>query len=60
VEKLYQNVLGREGESAGIDYWVGELNAGNKDVVAVLAGFAQSPENIAGVATIISDGIFYA
>lgn len=58
VEKFYQNVLGRDGESAGTAYWVGELNTGNKDVASVLAGFSQSPENIAGVSPEISDGIW--
>lgn len=59
VEKLYQNVLGRDGESGGVGYWVGELDSGNKDAVAVLAGFSESPENITGVSPAISDGIFF-
>ncbi|NMA97948.1 MAG: DUF4214 domain-containing protein [Phyllobacteriaceae bacterium] len=57
VEKLYQNVLGRDGEPAGIIYWESELNGGvGRDVV--LAGFSESPENIAGVAPAIADGIW--
>lgn len=60
VEKFYQNVLGREGEAGGVSYWTGELDSGNKSTAQVLADFSASPENVAGVATMISDGIFYA
>lgn len=57
VEKLYQNILGRDGEPAGIAYWESALNGGTgRDVV--LAGFSESPENIAGVAPAIADGIW--
>lgn len=42
VKTIYQNVLGREGEPAGVAYWVGELNAGHisKDtaILAVING----------------------
>lgn len=29
VEKVYQNVLNRAGEAAGVDYWAKELSSGN-------------------------------
>ncbi|MCC0035233.1 MAG: DUF4214 domain-containing protein [Hoeflea sp.] len=60
VEKFYQNVLGRNGEAGGISYWTGELDSGNKSTAHVLADFSASPENVAGVAPSISDGIFFA
>jgi hypothetical protein len=59
VQKFYQNVLGREGEAGGVSYWTGELNSGAKSTAEVLADFSASPENVAGVAPLISDGIFY-
>jgi len=58
VAKLYQNVLGRDGETAGILYWEGQLNAGVSRA-QVLAGFAESGENIIGVSPAIADGIWY-
>ena len=57
VSKLYQNVLGREGEAGGLAFWVGELDSGARDKATVLAGFSESSENIAGVAATIADGI---
>jgi len=58
ISKLYENVLGRQGEAAGIDYWTGQL-AGGVSHAVVLAGFSESPENVAGVAPAIADGIWY-
>ena len=58
VSKLYENVLGRAGEAAGIDYWTGQLAAGQTRA-DVLAGFSESAENIVGVSGAIADGIFY-
>jgi len=60
VQKFYQNVLGREGEAGGVSYWTGELDSGSKSTAQVLADFSASPENVTGVAPLISDGIFYA
>ena len=60
VEKLYENVLGRSGEAAGIAYWESELNSGNRDQARVLMDFAESAENILGVAPAISEGIFFS
>lgn len=59
VEKLYQNVLGRDGEPGGITFWVGELDAGRRDISKVLADFSESPENVTGVAPAISSGIWF-
>jgi hypothetical protein len=60
VQKFYQNVLGRDGEAGGVSFWTGELDSGNRTTAQVLADFSAQPENIAGVAPLISDGIFYA
>lgn len=49
VKAIYVNVLGREGEAAGVAYWVGELEKGNitRDmaILAVLGG-AQGADGI--------------
>lgn len=58
VNKLYENVLHRPGEAAGIEYWTKVLEGG-ASVAAVLASFSESPENLAGVATIIGNGFSY-
>jgi len=55
---LYQNVLGREGEAAGVDYWVGRLGAGATRA-DVLAAFSESDENKALVSERIRNGIAY-
>ncbi len=58
ISKLYQNILNREGEAAGIDYWLDQLGSGASRA-QVLANFSESPENVQGVAPAISDGIWY-
>lgn len=45
---LYQNVLGRTPDPAGLNYWLTDLAAGDSRA-AVLMGFAVSTENIAKV-----------
>jgi hypothetical protein len=57
IAGLYENVLGRAGEPAGIDYWVGQLSAG-ASTGEVLLGFSESDENVALVAPAISEGIW--
>ena len=44
VERIYQNVLGRPGETGGVAYWAGQLDAGRKTRGAVMVGFSESPE----------------
>ena len=59
VDKLYQNVLGRAGESGGVTYWNGELDAGRITKAAVLVQFATLAEGAANVASLIANGIPY-
>lgn len=59
VEQLYQNVLGRSGDPAGVGFWV-EILAEGGTAADVLAGISESPENVAGVAPSVADGIWYA
>lgn len=44
VGLLYRNVLGREGDDDGEEYWDNGLDAGRFDHSDVLLAFAQSPE----------------
>lgn len=58
VDALYMNILGRDGEEGGVNFWNSTLESGQFDFGDVLARFSESAENIAGVAPSISDGIF--
>lgn len=58
VQALYENVLQRQGESAGLDFWVDRLASGTFDRATVLAGFSESNENVALVGATIEGGFF--
>ena len=45
VKNLYLNVLNRELDQGGYDYWVGNLNNGIEQRLEVLLGFSESAEN---------------
>tara|TARA_B100001250_G_C19289643_1_gene566941 strand:- start:185 stop:604 length:420 start_codon:yes stop_codon:yes gene_type:complete len=45
VQNLYRNVLNRDLDQSGYDYWVGNLNNGVEQRHEVLIGFAESIEN---------------
>ncbi len=47
VTALYQNILGRQPDTDGLNAWVGELDKGTATRSQVLIGFAQSQEAIA-------------
>jgi T5SS/PEP-CTERM-associated repeat protein len=60
---LYENILDREGEQAGIDFWAGILADPAVTREEILLAFAVSPENVAGspeVETLaeVEDGIW--
>jgi hypothetical protein len=59
VDKLYQNVLDRPGESGGVTYWNQELDAGRISKAAVLVQFATLAEGATKVASLIANGIPY-
>ncbi len=44
VQLVYRNVLGRQGEASGVDYWTGLLNTGQLNRGQVMTGFSESPE----------------
>jgi len=45
VNTLYKNVLGRDADVGGLNYWLGRLNSGAETRYEVLLGFAESAEN---------------
>ena len=45
VETLYINVLGRDYDQAGYNYWLGNLNNGIETRYELLLGFSESVEN---------------
>lgn len=58
LTRLYANVLGREPDTEGLRFWIDQLDVGAVDNADVLALFSESEENIIGVASSISDGIW--
>jgi len=60
LTKVYTNVLGRAPDQGGYSWWLNELNTNPARTRAkVLADFAESGENQAGVASLIGNGIQY-
>jgi hypothetical protein len=59
VETLYRNILDRDPDSAGLDWWVNELGSGGMSRPEVLARFSDSAENRENVEPLIASGIAY-
>ncbi len=58
VTKLYNNVLDRNPDQGGYDFWLGALaNGATRE--DILVNFSESKENIANVADLIANGIQY-
>ena len=45
VNTLYKNVLGRDADASGLNYWLGQLSSGAETRYEALLGFAESGEN---------------
>jgi len=58
IDLLYQNVLGRDSDSAGKEYWLADMDAGLSRA-GVLSSFSESVENQINVASQINNGIVY-
>ncbi|UOD50404.1 DUF4214 domain-containing protein [Orrella daihaiensis] len=58
VDLLYANVLDRQADQSGYDFWIGALDRGLTRA-GLLAEFSESRENVANVAPLIEDGIQY-
>ena len=59
IDKLYQNILHRAGEPAGIAYWLDILDNKKDTISGVLASFSEGFENQDGLAGIIGNGFAY-
>ena len=60
LTRLYQNVLGREPEAEGYDWWLNEIKTNpEKTRAKVLADFSESAENVINVMEVIGNGIEY-
>lgn len=56
---LYNNILDRDPDSEGMNYWLTNMQNGIDSPAAVLASFSEGYENIANVAPDIANGIYY-
>lgn len=45
VTLIYRNILNREPDPVGFEFWVNELNSGRRSAGQVMADFSESPEN---------------
>jgi Ca2+-binding RTX toxin-like protein len=59
VTRLYHNVLHREPEPGGYNFWLAALDNKGATQVELLNIFAESKENVENVAKIIGDSITY-
>jgi hypothetical protein len=60
LTKVYNNVLDRNPDQLGLDWWVNEMQTNpSKTWQKVLADFSESTENQANVAALIANGIVY-
>lgn len=57
INALYNNVLGRDADDAGLAGWQERLSSGTWDRTGVLIGFSESSENQTLVGTAIANGI---
>lgn len=58
VNAFYNNVLNRDGEQAGLDWWVGQMNNGAA-TYGVLYGFSDSAENKKNLKAAMQNGFDY-
>lgn len=59
VNLLYQNILGRAPDAAGLNYWLSNMQNGIDTPAIVLASFSEGSENKANVAQDIANGIYF-
>jgi hypothetical protein len=56
---LYNNILDRDPDPIGMEYWVSNMRNGIDSPAVVLASFSEGYENTANVAPDIANGIYY-
>lgn len=57
VNKLYQNILHRNGDPGGVAFWLDILNNRKASLAQVLIGFSESTENKQGLQAVTGLGI---
>jgi hypothetical protein len=60
VALVYQNILGRTGEPAGVNFWTEELNSGRQTRGSMLTQFTESSEYKAARAAEINTTLLYS
>src|SRR6056297_323287 len=60
LELLYVNILDREADQPGIDFWSDALDSGAVDRSDVILDFTDGAENVADHAPVTDDGFFVA
>jgi Domain of unknown function (DUF4214) len=58
LTKLYNNVLDRDPDQGGLNYWIGQINNGMSRESALI-NFSESNENVSNVAALVDNGIQY-
>ena len=59
ITALYNNVLDRDPDQGGLDYWVNDMESNGMSRADVLASFSESAENIANTDPLIELGVVY-
>jgi hypothetical protein len=59
INLMYNNVLDRDADQGGYDFWTGHLDSGAITREGILIEFSESTENQANVIDLIANGIEY-
>jgi hypothetical protein len=59
VDRLYQNILHRPGEAAGVAYWQSILDEGRDTLANVLVNFSEGAENVAALSGVADTGFAF-
>jgi hypothetical protein len=59
ITALYNNVLDRDPDQGGLDYWINDMGNNGMSRADVLASFSESAENIANTDPLIELGVVY-
>ena len=59
ITALYNNVLDRDPDQGGLDYWINDMENNGMSRADVLASFSESDENIANTDPLIELGVVY-
>jgi hypothetical protein len=59
LNRIYENVLHRQPDATGFDYWLNVLDTHAASAAQVLAGISESPENQAALIGVIGNGFAY-